>query len=89
MRSIRPKGPFRRDVKRLKRRGWDIGVLDTVIQAIQRDDALPAGARPHLLQGERLGYRERHLANDWLLIYKVNSAELLLARTGTHADLFE
>jgi addiction module RelE/StbE family toxin len=30
-----------------------------------------------------------HVAPDWLLIYKVTDEEVLLARTGTHADLFD
>ena len=26
---------------------------------------------------------------DWLLVYRVSGGELELARTGTHADIFE
>ncbi|MBA4719488.1 type II toxin-antitoxin system YafQ family toxin [Alloalcanivorax xenomutans] len=26
---------------------------------------------------------------DWLLIYRIDGDELQLARTGTHADLFD
>jgi hypothetical protein len=26
---------------------------------------------------------------DWLLIYRTTATEVLLARTGTHADLFD
>ena len=32
---------------------------------------------------------ECHVEPDWLLIYKVTDDEVRLARTGTHADLFE
>jgi mRNA-degrading endonuclease YafQ of YafQ-DinJ toxin-antitoxin module len=34
------------------------------------------------------GWRECHIQSDWLLIYKATNTEVLLARTGTHADLF-
>ncbi|MBJ7425289.1 MAG: type II toxin-antitoxin system YafQ family toxin, partial [Akkermansiaceae bacterium] len=29
-----------------------------------------------------------HVEPDWILIYKLTEDELLLERTGTHADLF-
>ena len=34
-------------------------------------------------------YRECHLDPDWLLIYRVTDEQVVLARTGTHADLFK
>ena len=40
------------------------------------------------LKGEWKGYWECHIASNWLLIYKLTDDEVLLARTGTHADLF-
>jgi mRNA interferase YafQ len=48
-----------------------------------------AATRPHPLRGEWKGYWECHVAPDWLLIYKVSEDEVALARTGTHADLFQ
>jgi mRNA interferase YafQ len=45
--------------------------------------------RAHPLKGEWRGYWECHVAPDWLLIYKMTDEEVLLARTGTHADLFD
>lgn len=37
------------------------------------------------------GYRECHIEPNWLLIYSINSKELILTafRTGTHSDLLE
>lgn len=37
------------------------------------------------------GYRECHIEPNWLLIYSINSKELILTafRTGSHSDLFE
>ncbi|MDL2287988.1 type II toxin-antitoxin system YafQ family toxin [Oscillospiraceae bacterium OttesenSCG-928-F05] len=34
--------------------------------------------------------RERHITNDWLLIYEIAKDEQIvyLTRTGTHSDLF-
>jgi mRNA interferase YafQ len=79
---------FRRDVKRLKKRGTDLARLVRIIQAIQANGAPPAAARPHLLLGAWAGHFECHVAPDWLLIYQVDPAEVRLYRTGTHSDLF-
>ena len=44
--------------------------------------------RDHNLTGNYVGYRECHILSDWLLIYRYNGEYLELARTETHADLF-
>ena len=49
---------------------------------------LPTARRDHPLKGEWKGWRECHVEPDWLLIYKTTDTEVMLARTGTHADLF-
>ena len=88
MRKVHAEGAFRKDLKRLKRRGLKLQILYDTVLLIQKDAPLPASARPHLLQGEWFGYWECHIANDWLLIYKLTGTELILVRTGAHADLF-
>jgi mRNA interferase YafQ len=40
------------------------------------------------LKGVWKGWRECHVQPDWLLIYTTTETEVVLARTGTHADLF-
>jgi mRNA interferase YafQ len=35
------------------------------------------------------GRRECHVEQDWLLIYKLTGDQVILERTGSHADLFE
>jgi len=80
---------FRKDRKRVQRRGYDVAKLAAVIGKLQLGEPLPASNRAHPLKGERKGYWECHVEPDWLLIYKVTDDEVRLARTGTHADLFE
>ncbi len=89
MKGLRYTGTYKRDFKRVVRRKYDLRRLSFVITALRTDATLPAAAHPHLLKGEWLGYWECHVEPDWLLIYKVTNSEVLLARTGTHADLFE
>ena len=88
MKPLRLAGSFRRDLKRIARRGYRLDELDAIVTAIRRGEHLPALLRAHPLKGEWSGYWECHIAPDWLLIYKVTEQEVLLARTGTHADLF-
>jgi mRNA interferase YafQ len=82
-------GPFKKDLKRLIKRGYKLQKLHQVLSTLQQNENLPPSARAHLLQGEWAGYWECHIEPDWLLIYKIIGNTLLLARTGTHADLFE
>lgn len=46
-------------------------------------------AHQHKLSGEWSGFWECHIESDWLLIYDVTDEAVLLAGTGSHADLFE
>jgi mRNA interferase YafQ len=88
MKPVRFASAFRKDFRRVTRRGYNAEHLKTVVSALRADIPLPASARPHPLKGEWKGYWECHIESDWLLIYKITD-EVLLARTGSHADLFE
>jgi mRNA interferase YafQ len=89
MKPLRLAGSFRKDLKRITRRGYRRNELDAIVDAIRRGERLAPSAKAHELKGEWRGYWECHVAPNWLLIYKVNDAEVLFARTGTHADLFK
>jgi len=82
--------PFRRDLKRAIRRGYDMTLLDQVVLTLAAEQPLPPKNRDHALSGNFAGCRECHIALDWLLLYEVDKGRLLLylTRTGTHADLF-
>ena len=80
---------FRRDVKRAAKRGNDTAKLRELLMLLLEEKRVPASYKDHPLKGEWAGYRDAHIASDWLLIYRVSGDELQLARTGTHADLFD
>lgn len=81
---------FKRDYRRVLRRGYDIHLLEQVIQMLAEQKKLPPKYRDHELGGDYIGWRECHITPDWLLIYKIKQNELVLlvTRTGTHSDLF-
>ena len=84
-------GQFRRDYKRIKKRGYDISMLEKVIDLLLNEQPLDEKFKDHNLIGNYAGFRECHIASDWLLIYTADKKRLLLtaSRTGTHADLFK
>ena len=82
-------GSFKRDFKKITKRKWDVKKLESIVTTLRRDETLPTNARPHKLTGDWEGWWECHIAPDWLLIYDTNETTVLLARTGTHVDLFD
>lgn len=88
MRTIRRTSQFKRDVRRMKKRGKDMSKLKEVVGKIVRGEELEARYRDHTLVGQYKGTRECHIEPDWLLIYELAPDEVVLIRTGSHADLF-
>jgi mRNA interferase YafQ len=82
-------GRFKRDVKRAKKRGKDTVKLKAVLSLLIEQELLAASYNDHPLRGDWSGFRDLHIEPDWLLLYRVEGDELQLARTGTHADLFD
>jgi mRNA interferase YafQ len=76
-------------VKRLEKRGKDMTKLAQLIRLLASQAELPPKYRDHPLRGDWNGFRDAHIEPDWLLIYRIADEELQLARTGSHADLFE
>jgi mRNA interferase YafQ len=90
MYSVRPTAKFHKDLKRIKKRGYNIELLTEVIKKLARGETLEPAYLDHPLKGIFAGFRECHITPDWLLIYEISAGELILylTRTGTHSDLF-
>lgn len=80
---------FKKDLKLLIKRGYNIDLLGVVVDTLAAGKELPAKYKDHALIGNYKGCRECHITPDWLLIYEVDGDELFLylTRTGTHSDL--
>ncbi|MDB6135759.1 MAG: putative addiction module toxin, RelE/StbE family [Verrucomicrobiales bacterium] len=79
---------FKKDIRSQLKRGKDLQKLKDIIDLLIVGNPLPPKNRDHPLTGNWSGWRDCHLEPDWLLIYKISPGELILARTGTHSDLF-
>ncbi|GHU40129.1 addiction module toxin, RelE/StbE family [Spirochaetia bacterium] len=79
---------MRKDIKRCKKRGYDLTKLTDVINLLCGREPLPEKFLDHPLSGDWADFRECHIENDWLLIYRIYEEDLVLtaARTGTHSD---
>jgi len=87
---LQPTARFKRNVKVLKKRGYDMSLLEDVVSKLANGETLPKQYLDHPLKGDKNGYRDCHIQNDWLLIYKLEKEilRLVLSETGTHSDLF-
>lgn len=81
---------FKKSLKLAKKRGLDLNLLEKVITSLQNNISLEEKYRDHELRGKYKGFRECHIAPDWLLIYMKEEDILVLTLidTGTHSDLF-
>ena len=90
MLTIKYETGFKKDYKRIVKRGYNVSLLEEVIDQLANKIPLAPKHRDHGLSGDYAGFRECHITPDWLLIYKVDNNELILylTRTGSHSDLF-
>ena len=90
MYKIVPSTKFKKDLKVIIKRGYDMRLLDDIVSRLANGEKLPDKNKDHALVGNFGGCRECHITPDWLLIYEIDNDELLLylTRTGSHSDLF-
>lgn len=90
MRTIKYEKSFKKDYKRIVKRGYDIRLFEIVVSMLANNETLTEKYRDYSLNGRYSGFRECHITPDWLLIYRMDNSKLILilTRTGTHSDLF-
>ena len=82
MLTIKFQAAFRRDYKRIVRRGYDVRLLGNVVQLLAEEKPLPEKNRDHALSGDYIGCRECHITPDWLLIYEISHGRSEERRVG-------
>ena len=84
-----PSSKFKKDWKRLEKQHKDMDKLTTVMKTLCARKTLAASHADHPLGGRWKGFRDCHVAPDWVLIYRQVEGKLELARTGSHSEVFE
>lgn len=81
---------FKKDLKTIAKRGYDLDLLDEIVTKLTNQEPLPPKNKDHALSGDYAKFRECHILPDWLLVYRCDDDALILflLRTGTHSDLF-
>ncbi len=89
MLKVNTSGKFKKDLKMCAKRGYNLKLLEDIVNVLRIPEKLPEKNKDHCLTGNYKGRKECHIAPDWLLIYEIFEDELYLDRTGTHTDLFK
>ena len=86
---IRTTRGYRRDYDPLRRRGFQMSRLDGTVRILSEEGRLTPAYYDHPLKGDLEGFRECHIAGDWILVYMIrgDSLVLTLSRTGRHDDI--
>ena len=80
---------FKKDFKKIAKLPIpDVVEVGHVIKQLQLSETLPEKCVDHPLSGNWQNYRDCHIKPDLVLIYKLESSSLRLARIGTHSELF-
>ena len=70
---------FKKDYKRMLKRGVKTEEFEFVLNELCNERTLPKEYYDHDLKGNYEGFRECHINPDWLLIYRVEKQQLTLA----------
>lgn len=90
MLEVVPTKSFKRDLKKYQYKKDIIRELYDVISILSKEESLDPSKKDHNLVGNYVNYRECHVKNDDLLIYRVDkkTCSLYLARFGSHSEVF-
>ena len=87
--AVRITSRYKKSLKKMLKRGKDIKKISAVVRMLANGETLSPQFHDHALVGDLIGFRDCHIENDWVLIYKIQNDILILtlADTGTHSDL--
>jgi mRNA interferase YafQ len=88
MRDFYFQGQFKKDLKLIQKRRYDMDAIYDVIAMIIWGEPLPERCREHGLSGNLEGFTECHALSDLLLLFILDDEKVTFARAGTHSDLF-
>jgi mRNA interferase YafQ len=88
MMKVEPVGKMKKDLARIKKRKYDLELLELGIKILRSGEPMPREYDKHPLHGKYKGCSSITLMPDWRLIYYIEDDCVYLVRTGTHSDLY-
>jgi mRNA interferase YafQ len=81
---------FEKDKKKARKQKKGFITLSKIMKKLIEEQPLEPKYCDHPLKGNWKGFRDCHIENDWVLIYRVDKKEqkILFVRLGTHSELF-
>lgn len=64
MLTIRYEKSFKKDYKRIIKRGYDMKLFEEVVEILVNNQELPLKYKDHILSGNYFGFRECHITSD-------------------------
>jgi len=80
---------FKKDIKRLQKKHYDIEKLNALVDILINKKTIPNNYRLHTLKGDWAGYKKCHIDKNWLLIFYEDKDSITLIKTGSHDELFK
>lgn len=89
MYTVKFSNAFKKCYKLIKKRGYYLSLLESVINELHQGNPLAEKYRNHQLSENFSGCYECNIKSDWLLIYYIKNhiLTLTMVNTGTHSDL--
>lgn len=88
MAKLRRHKAFLKDYAVLRLTDTQFEKLISYLNYLKEETKLPPEAKDHALKGDWTDFRECHLGGDMLLAYTIKDDTVILARIGTHSQLF-
>lgn len=79
---------YKRDLKKLSPETLSSPEFVEVLYCVFNQKPMPAQYKDHALTGNWKGFRDCHIKNDLVLIYKIENDTLFLARLNIHSEVF-
>lgn len=81
---------FEKDKEKSRKQKRNFLALNHVVNQLIEEKILDPKYCDHPLNGEWKGFRDCHIQNDWVLIYKIDKTEktITFVRLGSHSELF-
>lgn len=88
MPSIKRHKAFLKDFNSARLTDGQFEKFASYVVILKEGNNMPIESKDHALKGNWSDFRECHLGGDMLLVYRQEGEQIVLARLGTHSEIF-